>query len=76
MPVWIRLTGLPVESWTKDILFSIASNVGKALRVNDNCFNLERSIYARVCVVVDLSITLALGVNVGEEDDPESFFQP
>lgn len=29
-----------------------------------------------MCVEVDLSIPIALGVNVGKEDDTKSFFQP
>lgn len=42
-----------------------------------HCLSLDRGVYARLCVEVDLTSPLALGANVEEDDDPDpeiSFF--
>lgn len=74
-PIWIRLSGLPVEYWDREIIISLVSKAGKPLRVDEQCLSLDHGLYACVCVEVDLSIPLDSGVNVGDEEDLDSFSQ-
>lgn len=50
IPLWIRLPGLPIEYWDKEVTISITSEVGKVIRIDENCLLLERGLYARACV--------------------------
>lgn len=56
--VWLRLPGLPVEFFNKDLLMEIGSVVGRPVKVDDYTINGTRGKYARVCVELDLSRTL------------------
>lgn len=72
--IWVWLPGIPIKYWDKDLPFYIASKVGKPLKVDDHCLNQERGIYTRVCVEIDLSQPLALGINIGDKEGLDSFF--
>lgn len=73
-PVWIRLPGLPMEYWDRDIVLSIAFIAGRVPRIDENCISFERGIYARVCVEVALSKPLSSGTNMGVDEEETSFF--
>lgn len=75
-PVWIRLLDLPIEYWDREIILSIAVKVGKPIRVDEQCLQIDEGLYARVCVEIDLSCPWTPGVNVGDIEDLNFFFQP
>lgn len=56
--VWLRLPGLPVEFFNKELLMEIGSVVGRPVKVDDYTISGTRGKYARVCVELDLSRTL------------------
>ncbi|XP_077219384.1 uncharacterized protein LOC143853482 [Tasmannia lanceolata] len=63
--VWIALPSLPVVFFQEDILFSIASLVGKALAIDVPTRILSRTNVARVCVEVNLLMELPRQVWIG-----------
>lgn len=65
-----------MEYWEREIILSLAAKAEKPIRVDENCLLMDRDIFARVCVELDLTKPIVLGVNVGEEEDLEFFFQP
>ncbi|KAL2235590.1 UNVERIFIED_CONTAM: hypothetical protein Sindi_1291200 [Sesamum indicum] len=54
-PVWIRLPELPVHLFEKNALFTLASKIGKPLRMDEPTADLSRPDLARVCVELDLT---------------------
>lgn len=74
-PIWVRLPGLPMEFWDREIIISIASKANKVLRLDENCLSLNRSIYARACVEVDLANSLSPGTNVCDSEGVDLLFQ-
>ncbi|KAK4384597.1 hypothetical protein Sango_3045000 [Sesamum angolense] len=48
-PVWIRLPALPVHLFEKNALFTLATKIGKPLRMDEPTADLSRPV-ARVCV--------------------------
>ncbi|XP_077219082.1 uncharacterized protein LOC143853231 isoform X2 [Tasmannia lanceolata] len=63
--VWIALPFLPVVFFQEDVLFSIASLVGRALAIDDPTRILSRTNVARVCVEVSLLMKLPHRVWIG-----------
>ncbi|KAL0455431.1 UNVERIFIED_CONTAM: hypothetical protein Slati_0882300 [Sesamum latifolium] len=58
VPVWIKLRHLPVELWTNEGLSTVASGIGKPLypdAITRACTRLD---FARVCVMLDISLKL------------------
>ncbi|GAV92435.1 DUF4283 domain-containing protein/zf-CCHC_4 domain-containing protein [Cephalotus follicularis] len=55
MPVWVKLTGVPVHYWNKLGLSYIASVLGKPLHMDPNTTNRHALMFARVCI--DMSAT-------------------
>ncbi|KAL2228566.1 UNVERIFIED_CONTAM: hypothetical protein Sindi_1836300 [Sesamum indicum] len=58
VPVWIRLTHLPVELWTVEGLSMVASGIGRSLYSDAIMRACTRLDLARVCVMLDVSSTL------------------
>lgn len=54
--VWIRLPSLGLQYYDESILLTIASAVGKPIKVDINTRDMARGRFARVCVEIDLSI--------------------
>ncbi|KAL0418816.1 UNVERIFIED_CONTAM: hypothetical protein Sradi_1295100 [Sesamum radiatum] len=54
-PVWIRLPSLPVHLFEKNALFTLASKIGKPLRMDEPTADLSRPDLARVCVELDVT---------------------
>lgn len=65
MTVWIRFPELPVEYYDKQALFEIAKIAGQPIRADYAKDHLTRARYARVCLVIDLNVTLVSAVWVG-----------
>ncbi|XP_057431386.1 uncharacterized protein LOC130724214 [Lotus japonicus] len=51
---WIRFPGLSQVFYDESFLLSVASVIGKAIRVDTNTLRAERGKFARVCVELDL----------------------
>ncbi|KAK4381890.1 hypothetical protein Sango_2924300 [Sesamum angolense] len=58
IPVWIKLRHLPVELWTTEGLSTVASGIGRPLypdAITRTCTRLD---FARVCVMLNVSLKL------------------
>jgi len=55
--VWLRLLGLPMELWERDLVLvlSIAAKAGKPVQIDICTIELRRGGFARACVEVDLT---------------------
>lgn len=51
--VWVRLPGLPVEFYDKQILLKIGAKIGKLLKIDIRTENNSKIRFARLCVQVD-----------------------
>ncbi|KAL0336656.1 UNVERIFIED_CONTAM: hypothetical protein Sradi_4877500 [Sesamum radiatum] len=54
-PVWIRLPALPVQLFEKNALFTLATKIGKQLRLDEPTADLSRPDLARVYVEIDVT---------------------
>ncbi|KAL0291046.1 UNVERIFIED_CONTAM: hypothetical protein Scaly_2651500 [Sesamum calycinum] len=54
-PVWIRLPALPVHLFEKNALFTLATKIGKPLRMDEPTADLSGPDLARVCVEIDVT---------------------
>ncbi|CAN0876075.1 hypothetical protein LINGRAHAP2_LOCUS11094 [Linum grandiflorum] len=52
---WVRFSGLPLEFYKDDALFSMARLIGTPIRIDCQTADAVRGRFARVCVQVDLS---------------------
>ncbi|XP_020238357.1 uncharacterized protein LOC109817506 [Cajanus cajan] len=53
--VWIRFPGLGVMFYDESVLLTIASAIGKPIKVDLNTLNMTRGRFARVCVEINLN---------------------
>ena len=67
MAVWIRLPGLAIEYYDRQILGKIGNLVGKTLKVDVNTAVQSRGKFARLCVEIDLSKPLTSKYMVNEK---------
>lgn len=65
LALWIHLPELPVEYYDKEALFTIASKLGKPIRVDYATNHITRARYARVCVEINLLKPLLSKVWIG-----------
>ncbi|KAJ8619846.1 hypothetical protein MRB53_028375 [Persea americana] len=68
-PVWIRLKGIPYHCWSSDILLSIASSIGKPIRLDETTTTQRMMSFARILVNLDLSKPYPNSVSVALEGD-------
>ncbi|XP_022860891.1 uncharacterized protein LOC111381341 isoform X1 [Olea europaea var. sylvestris] len=54
VPVWISLPNFPINSFEKSVLFSIVSDIGTPLMMDEATANQSMVSNARVCVELDL----------------------
>lgn len=54
MAVWVRLPGLPIEYFRKDILRTILDCVGTPLKLDKTTAAVERGKFARAAVEINL----------------------
>lgn len=57
-PVWVRLPGLPLESWDEQIFRWIGNSFGCFVAVDSVTLNKSRLVYARFCVNVTINKAL------------------
>lgn len=70
VPVWVSLPFLPVHlMYCRHALFSIASAIGKPLRVDQATASLNRPSVARVLIEYDISQPLLPRLWIGEGED-------
>ncbi|XP_018479591.1 uncharacterized protein LOC108850579 [Raphanus sativus] len=67
MPVWVRISHIPVNFYHKTILMGIARGLGRPIRVDMTTLKLERARFARVCVEVNLNKPLKGSVLINGE---------
>ena len=53
--VWIRIPCLNVGYYDENVLLSIASMVGRPVKIDQTTMNAARGKFARVCVEITLS---------------------
>ncbi|KAM3337632.1 hypothetical protein P3S68_031957 [Capsicum galapagoense] len=58
IPLWVQFPGLPVGYWSTKALSKIASVVGKPLYTDKVTAEIERILYARVLIEIDVSRVL------------------
>lgn len=56
--IWVWLPGLPDDYYDKKFFYHLGNKIGKAIRVDDMNLNRVRTMYARICVEVDLAAPL------------------
>ncbi|CAI9094743.1 OLC1v1030530C1 [Oldenlandia corymbosa var. corymbosa] len=62
VPIWVSLFDLPIEFLNPEVIFSMATAMGKPLKVYSLTLNMTRSSVARFCVEVDLTKELPKSV--------------
>ncbi|KAL6517057.1 hypothetical protein OROHE_018017 [Orobanche hederae] len=63
-PIWVKLPYLPVHLFDKRSLFTIASAIGKPLRIDAVTTTLSRACTPRICIEIDLSKNLDKEVEI------------
>lgn len=58
LAVWVRLPGLPIDYYDKKFFFNLGNKIGTAIEVDEMTLNKARTMYARMCVEIDLSTPL------------------
>lgn len=53
--VWVRFPGLNLIYYDESILMTMASTIGKPIKVDANTLDVRRGRFARVCVEIDLT---------------------
>lgn len=56
--IWVRLPGLPGDYYDRKFFFSLGNKIGKAIKVDEMTLRRERTMFARLCVEVDLNTPL------------------
>lgn len=69
IPAWIALQGLRIHLFKKGSLFSIATLIGKPLKLDEPTVNLCRPSIARICGEIDLMKDLPSRVWIGPGDN-------
>jgi hypothetical protein len=66
IPIWAKITGLPLEHWNPEGLSSIASGIGEPLYADRCTMERSRISFARVCVEVDATNELLREFDIEE----------
>ncbi|XP_028768657.1 uncharacterized protein LOC114726246 [Neltuma alba] len=56
--VWVRLPGLPGDYYDRKFFYNLGNKIGTAIRVDEMTLSRARTMYARMCVEVDLNAPL------------------
>ncbi|XP_028799751.1 uncharacterized protein LOC114755052 [Neltuma alba] len=56
--VWVRLPGLPRDYYDKKFFYHLGNKIGKAIKVDEMTLTRARTMYARMCVEIDLNAPL------------------
>ncbi|CAI9094473.1 OLC1v1030219C1 [Oldenlandia corymbosa var. corymbosa] len=75
VPIWVSVCDLPIEFLNPEVIFSMATVIGKPLKVDAPTLNMTRPSVARFCVEVDLTKELPKFVKIGKRGRKhEQFF--
>lgn len=66
--VWLQLHNLLVDLWEGEALEAITEPIGKLLKVDDFTSFFSRARFARVCLEIDLLVTLKRGFLLDDKD--------
>ncbi|GAV92776.1 DUF4283 domain-containing protein/zf-CCHC_4 domain-containing protein [Cephalotus follicularis] len=69
IPVWVKLSNVPVHLWTKLGLSYIASVLGRPLYMDTTTTNRQTLVFARVCVEMSASSTFPNTILLELEDN-------
>lgn len=58
LAIWVRLPGLPVDYYDRKFFYTLGNMIGKAIKVDEMTLTKARTLYARMCVEVDLDAPL------------------
>lgn len=58
LAVWVRLPGLPGDYYDKKFFYHLGNKIGKAIKVDEMTLMRARTMYARMCVEIDLNAPL------------------
>jgi len=64
----LQLSDLPFALWSRSALEATVAKVGSLARLDDSTEMLNKGMYARIAVDVDLSVSLVPGTQVTGED--------
>ncbi|XP_026398985.1 uncharacterized protein LOC113294824 [Papaver somniferum] len=53
--IWVHLPGLSLEYWDEKTLFTICSDLGDPVKVDEATLNFENGMFARVLINIDLA---------------------
>lgn len=56
--IWIRLPGLPGDYYDQKFFYNLGNRIGKAIKVDEMTLKRARTMYARMCVEIDLKAPL------------------
>ncbi|XP_028752699.1 nipped-B-like protein B [Neltuma alba] len=56
--VWVRLPGLPGDYYDRKFFYNLGNQIGKAIKVDEMTLTRARTMFARMCVEVDLNAPL------------------
>lgn len=65
LTAWMSFEGLSIYFFNKSALFSIATTMGKPLKIDEATANFTRPSIARVCIKVDMLKPLLNGFGLG-----------
>jgi hypothetical protein len=74
IPVWVGFPLLRAHLQSPSAIKSIASTVGKVLKIHDNVKEFTRPGFASVCIEVDFSKPLKTEIRI--QNGEETFYQP
>ncbi|XP_057816789.2 uncharacterized protein LOC131030121 [Cryptomeria japonica] len=63
-PVWVRLSGLPLEFWVEDVFKGIASSFDELLSMDPITAARRRLIFAKICVGVIQGTYMPLSIEI------------
>ncbi|CAI9115545.1 OLC1v1016469C1 [Oldenlandia corymbosa var. corymbosa] len=66
-PIWVSVFDLPIAFLNPEVIFSMATTIGKPLKVDAHTLNMTRPLVARFCVEVDLTKEFPKSVKVGKK---------
>ncbi|KAK2974771.1 hypothetical protein RJ640_027132 [Escallonia rubra] len=66
LAVWVRLNGLPMEYFDKEILTVIGKKIGVPLQIDTITTSITRGRFARLCVQIDTHSPLIKQVQIGK----------
>ena len=64
LAIWVRLPGLPVEYYDRKFFFNLGNQIGTALKIDEMTLRRARTMFARMCVEIDLESPLIPSYNV------------